>query len=49
MKMNTALHFSIILLVLILFSIDPDTSLMADNAYKQNYRYCCISGQTEQR
>jgi hypothetical protein len=36
--MNTALPFSIILPVLILFSIDPYTSLVADNTYKINYR-----------
>jgi hypothetical protein len=37
--MNSALPFSIILPVLILFSIDPDTSLVAsDIIYKQNYR-----------
>jgi transcription elongation factor Elf1 len=39
MKMNTALPFSIILPVLILFAIDPDTSLVAaDAVYKQNYK-----------
>ena len=38
MKMNTALSFSIILPVLILFSIDPDTTLLADNTQKLNYR-----------
>jgi hypothetical protein len=43
MKMNTALPFSIVLLVLILFSIDPGTSLVADNAYKQNYRDIAVS------
>lgn len=43
MKMNTALPFSIVLLVLILFSIDPGTSLLADNAYKQNYRDIAVS------
>jgi hypothetical protein len=37
MKMNSALPFSIVLPVLILFLIDPDTSLVADNTYKQNY------------
>jgi hypothetical protein len=36
--MNTALPFSIILPVLILFSIDPDTSLLADNTQKINHR-----------
>jgi hypothetical protein len=38
MKMNTALPFSIILPVLILFSIDPDTTLVADNTQKLYYR-----------
>jgi hypothetical protein len=37
MKMNSALPFSILLPVLILFSIDPDTSLVADITYKQTY------------
>ena len=36
--MNTALPFSIVLAVLIVFSIDPDTSLVIDNNYKINYR-----------
>jgi CheY-like chemotaxis protein len=38
MKMNSALSFSMVLLVLILFSIDPVTSLVADRVYKPNYR-----------
>src|SRR5918994_5009068 len=38
MKMNTALPFSIILPVLILFSIDPETTLLADITQKLNYR-----------
>jgi hypothetical protein len=33
-----AFPFSIVLLVLILFSLDPETSLVADNTSKQNYR-----------
>jgi hypothetical protein len=43
MRMNTAFPFSLVLPVLILFSIDPDTSLVANNAYKQNYRDVAIS------
>jgi hypothetical protein len=38
MRMNTALPFSLVLPVLIVFSIDPDTSLVADNTFKQNLR-----------
>jgi len=38
MIMNAALPLSIVLPVLVLFSIDPYTSLVADNNYKQNYR-----------
>jgi hypothetical protein len=38
MRMNTALLFSFVFSVLIVFSIDPDTSLVADNTYKLNYR-----------
>jgi hypothetical protein len=38
MKMNTALSFSIVLPVLIIFSIDPDTTLLADNTQKLSYR-----------
>jgi hypothetical protein len=38
MKMNTALPFSIILPVIFLFSIDPDTTLVADNTQKLYYR-----------
>jgi hypothetical protein len=38
MRMNTALPFSLVLPVLIIFSIDPDTSLVADNTYKSYYR-----------
>jgi hypothetical protein len=38
MRINIALPFSLVLPVLIIFSIDPDTSLVADNAYKINYR-----------
>lgn len=40
--MNKALTFSIVLPVLILFSIDPDTSLVADNAYKVNSRNSAV-------
>lgn len=36
--MNTAISFSIVLLVLVLFSIDSDTTLLADNTQKLNYR-----------
>lgn len=36
--MNIALPFSLVLPVLIVFSIDPDTSLVADNSFKQNLR-----------
>jgi DNA-directed RNA polymerase subunit M/transcription elongation factor TFIIS len=43
MKMNTALPFSIILPVLILFSIDPDTTLVADNTQKLNYSYIVVT------
>jgi DNA-directed RNA polymerase subunit M/transcription elongation factor TFIIS len=44
MKMNSVLPFSMLLLVLILFSIDPDTSLVAaDNVYKQNCRDIVVS------
>jgi hypothetical protein len=39
MKINTILPFSIVLAVLILFSVDPETSLVTDNTYKINYRY----------
>jgi Zn ribbon nucleic-acid-binding protein len=35
---NGAFPFSIVLLVLILFSLDPETSLVADNTSKQNNR-----------
>ena len=42
--MNTALPFSIVLPVLILFSIDPDTSLVSDNTLKQNLRDISSSG-----
>lgn len=38
MKMNSALPFSIVLVVIILFSIDPKTSLVADRIYKPYYR-----------
>jgi CheY-like chemotaxis protein len=38
MKMNSALSFSMVLLVLIIFSIDPVTSLVVDRVYKPNYR-----------
>jgi hypothetical protein len=41
--MNTAIPFSIVLTVLILFSIDPETSLLADKTYKQNYRDIVVS------
>ena len=38
MQLSIALPFSIVLLVLVLFSFDPNTSLVADNTYKPNYR-----------
>lgn len=38
MRMNTALPFSLVLPVLIIFSIDPDTSLVSDNTQKLSYR-----------
>jgi DNA-directed RNA polymerase subunit M/transcription elongation factor TFIIS len=38
MRINIALPFSLVLPVLIVFSIDPDTSLVIDNTYKINYR-----------
>jgi hypothetical protein len=38
MRMNTVLPFSLVLPVLIVFSIDPDTSLVADNTFKQKFR-----------
>ena len=36
--MNNALLFSIVLPVLVIFSIDPETSLVAGNTYIINYR-----------
>jgi CheY-like chemotaxis protein len=36
--MNITLQFSIVTLVIILFSLDPDTSLIADRFYKPNYK-----------
>src|SRR5215216_3849839 len=38
MQMKMVLSFSFILSVIILFSIDPDTSLVADKVYKLSYR-----------
>ena len=38
MRMNTAFPLSLVLKVLIVFSLDPDTSLVVDNTYKQNFR-----------
>jgi hypothetical protein len=38
MQLSIVLPFSIVLLVLVLFSFDPNTSLVADNTYKPNYR-----------
>ena len=35
--MNVTLQFSIVLLLLIVFSVDPVTSLVADRIYKPNY------------
>jgi DNA-directed RNA polymerase subunit M/transcription elongation factor TFIIS len=43
MEINTALPFTIILPVLIVFAIDPNTSLVADTYYKQNYREIAAS------
>jgi hypothetical protein len=43
MRRNTVLPFSTVLPVFIIFSIDPDTSLVADNSYKQNYRDIVVS------
>jgi hypothetical protein len=45
--MNTAIPFSIVLPVLILFSIDPETSLLADKTNKQNYRDIVLSAETQ--
>ena len=42
MKMNTGLHLSIVLAVLILFSVDPKTSLVADYVHKQNYKISVV-------
>jgi hypothetical protein len=47
MRMNTAIPFSIVLPVLILFSIDPEASLLADKTYKQNYRDIVLSAETQ--
>jgi hypothetical protein len=44
MRMNIALPFSFLLPVLIVFSIDPDTTLVADNSFKQNLRDTSSSG-----
>jgi hypothetical protein len=41
--MKIMLSFSFILLIIILFSIDPDTSLVADKVYKLNYRDVVVS------
>jgi hypothetical protein len=38
MQMKIMLSFSFIFLIIILFSIDPNTSLVADKVYKLNYR-----------
>jgi len=43
MQMKMVLSFSFILSVIILFSIDPDTSLVADKVYKLNYRDAIVS------
>lgn len=43
MKMDTAFQLLIVLPVLILFSIDPDTSLVADNTYRLNYRDAAVN------
>lgn len=43
MRIDTALTFSIVLQVLIVFSIDPYTSLVADNVQKLNYRDTALS------
>jgi DNA-directed RNA polymerase subunit M/transcription elongation factor TFIIS len=43
MKMNTCLQLSIVLAVLILFSIDPETSLVAEYVHKQNYKDIVVS------
>jgi hypothetical protein len=37
-KLSTTLQFSIVLQVIIIFSIDPVTSLIADRIYKPDYR-----------
>ena len=46
MRMNTALPFSIVLAVISVFSIDPDTSLLADNVFKLNYRDAAVIDDT---
>ena len=38
MQMKMVLSFSFVLLIIILFSIDPDTSLVADIVYKLSHR-----------
>jgi hypothetical protein len=43
MRIDTALPFSTVLQVLIVFSIDPYTSLVADNVQKLNYRDTALS------
>src|SRR5215207_4345359 len=35
--------FAVVLLVIILFSVDPNTSLVADTIYKPNYRDGAVS------
>jgi CheY-like chemotaxis protein len=37
-KMNVTLQFSIVMLIISLFSLDPDTSLIADRFCKPNYK-----------
>ena len=44
--MDTAIPFSVVLLVLIVFSFDPDTSLLADNVFKLNYRDAAVIDDT---
>ena len=43
MRIDTALPLSTVLQVLIVFSIDPYTSLVADNVQKLNYRDTALS------
>jgi len=41
--MKIMLSFSFILLIIILFPIDPNTSIVADKVYKLNYRDAIVS------